>query len=46
MDQHSGSGTKASNISGDEAWLIGEHRMSGEKKYYLANLPAKTELRT
>src|SRR6516162_5862657 len=24
----------------------GEHRMSGEKKYYLANLPAKTDLRT
>jgi SRSO17 transposase len=33
-------------LSGDEAWLIGEHRMSGEKKYYLANLPAKTDLRT
>jgi SRSO17 transposase len=31
---------------GGEAWLIGEHRMSGEKKYYLANLPAKTDLRT
>src|SRR5262249_44503813 len=29
-----------------EAWLIGEHRMSGEKKHYLANLPAKTDLRT
>jgi SRSO17 transposase len=28
-----------------EAWLIGEHRASGEKKYYLANLPAKTDLR-
>jgi SRSO17 transposase len=26
--------------------LIGEHRMSGEKKYYLANLPAKADLRT
>src|SRR5260221_6165622 len=33
-------------LPGDQAWLIGEHRMSGEKKYYLANLPAKTELRT
>jgi SRSO17 transposase len=31
---------------GEEAWLIGEHRMSGEKKYYLANLPAKTDLGT
>ncbi len=33
------------HLPGDEAWLIGEHRMSGEKKYYLANLPAKTALR-
>jgi SRSO17 transposase len=33
------------HLPGDEAWLIGEHRMSGEKKYYLANLSAKTELR-
>ena len=31
---------------GDEAWLIGEHRMSGEKKYYLANLSATTDLPT
>jgi SRSO17 transposase len=34
------------HLPGDEAWLIGEHRMSGEKKYYLANLPAKTDVRT
>jgi len=34
------------HLPGDEAWLIGEHRMSGEKKSYLANLPAKTDLRT
>jgi SRSO17 transposase len=34
------------HLPGDEAWLIGEHRMSGEKKYYLANLPANTNLRT
>ena len=34
------------HLPGEEAWLIGEHRMSGEKKYYLANLPAKTDLRT
>jgi SRSO17 transposase len=34
------------HLPGDEAWLIGEHRMSGEKKYYLANLTAKTDLRT
>src|SRR5262245_26620927 len=42
VDQGQGSATSAR----DEAWLIGEHRMSGEKKYYLANLPAKTDLRT
>jgi SRSO17 transposase len=34
------------HLPGDEAWLIGEHRTSGEKKYYLANLPAGSELRT
>jgi SRSO17 transposase len=34
------------HLPGEEAWLIGEHRMSGEKKYYLANLPAATDLRT
>ena len=34
------------HLPGDEAWLIGEHRASGEKKYYLANLPAATNLRT
>ena len=25
------------HLPGEEAWLIGEHRSSGEKKYYLAN---------
>src|SRR5262249_2580205 len=34
------------HLPGDKAWLIGEHRMSGEKKYYLANLPANADLRT
>src|SRR4051794_10094231 len=34
------------HLPGDEAWLIGEHRTSGEKKYYLANLPAEADLRT
>src|SRR2546429_3805224 len=33
------------HLPGDQAWLIGEHRISGEKKYYLANLPAKMDLR-
>jgi SRSO17 transposase len=34
------------HLPGNEAWLIGEHRVSGEMKYYLANLSAKTDLRT
>src|SRR6201993_4885097 len=34
------------HLPGDEAWLIGEHRSSGEKKYYLANMPAKMNLRS
>ena len=34
------------HLPGDDAWVIGEQRASGEKKYYLANLPAGTSLRT
>ena len=34
------------HLPGDEVWLVGEHRLSGERKYYLANLPAATDLRT
>ena len=30
------------HLPGDEAWLIGEHRASGEKKYYLAQLGRRT----
>jgi SRSO17 transposase len=33
-------------LPGDEVWLIGEHRASGEKKYYLANLPSEMDLRS
>ncbi|GGI34349.1 hypothetical protein GCM10010987_78950 [Bradyrhizobium guangdongense] len=33
------------HLPGDGAWLIGEQRTSGEKKYYIANLPAATDLR-
>ena len=34
------------HLPGDEAWLIGEQRASGEKKYYLANLPVEADLRS
>lgn len=32
------------HLPGEEAWLIGEHRSTGERKYYLSNLPADTSL--
>jgi SRSO17 transposase len=35
----------AQHLPGEEAWLVGERRSSGETKYYLANLPAETPLR-
>ena len=34
------------HMPGEEVWLVGERRVSGEQKYYLANLPADTVLRT
>ncbi len=33
------------HLPGEEAWLIGEWRSSGERKYYLANLPARAGLK-
>jgi SRSO17 transposase len=33
------------HMPGEEAWLIGEWRSSGERKYYLSNLPAKASLK-
>jgi SRSO17 transposase len=35
---------RAQHLPGEEAWLIGEHRAGGERKYYLANHPADTPL--
>ncbi|HEX6013754.1 MAG TPA: IS701 family transposase [Geminicoccaceae bacterium] len=32
------------HLPGDEVWLVGERRASGEKKYHLANLPADAAL--
>ena len=34
------------HMPGEEAWLIGELRSSGERKYYLSNLPADMHLKT
>jgi SRSO17 transposase len=33
------------HMPGEEAWLVGEWRSSGERKYYLSNLPARTSLK-
>jgi SRSO17 transposase len=35
---------RGQHLPGGEAWLIGEHRTTGERKYYLANHPADTPL--
>src|SRR3954465_6210440 len=32
------------HLPGDEAWLVGEHRATGERKYYLSNLPPDATL--
>ena len=34
------------HMPGEEVWLVGEQRASGEQKYYLANLPADADLKT
>ena len=33
------------HMPGEEVWLVGERRSSGERKYYLSNLPVDTTLR-
>lgn len=35
----------AQHMPGEEAWLVGERRSNGERKYYLSNLPAETSIR-
>src|SRR3982751_13252 len=37
---------RAQHLPGEEAWLVGEHRATGERKYYLTNHPADTPLET
>ena len=33
------------HLPGDEVWLVGEWRASGERKFYLSNLPPRTTRR-
>lgn len=35
----------AQHLPGEEVWLVGEHRSTGERKYYLSNLPAATPIK-
>ena len=37
--------SRAQHLPGEEAWLVGEERASGEVKYYLTNHPPRTPLR-
>lgn len=32
-------------VPGDEVWLVGERRSTGEQKYYVSNLPADASLK-
>ena len=32
-------------MPGDEVWLVGERRSTGEQKYYVSNLPADARLK-
>jgi SRSO17 transposase len=35
----------AQHLPGEEVWVIGEHRSTGERKYYLSNLPPDMPLK-
>jgi SRSO17 transposase len=35
----------AQHLPGEEVWVVGEQRSTGERKYYLSNLPADTSLK-
>lgn len=34
------------HLPGEEVWLVGEHRSTGERKYYLSNLPVDAAIKT
>ncbi len=36
---------RGQHLPGDEVWLVGERRATGERKYYLSNHPPATSLR-
>jgi SRSO17 transposase len=44
--KHRMADNRVQGMPGDEVWLVGERRSTGEHKYYVLNLPADTSLRT
>lgn len=35
----------AQHLPGEEVWVVGEHRSTGQRKYYLSNLPAEAPVK-
>jgi SRSO17 transposase len=44
--KHRMSDNRMQCMPGDEVWLVGERRWTGEQKYYLSNLPANATIKT
>jgi hypothetical protein len=43
--KHRMQGNRMQCMPGDEVWLVGERRSTGEQKYYVSNLPADATLK-
>ena len=43
--RHRMADNRVQGMPGEEVWLVGERRPSGEQKYYLSNLPADASLK-
>jgi SRSO17 transposase len=43
--RHRMSDNRVQAMPGDEVWLVGERRSTGEQKYYASNLPAEASLK-
>lgn len=43
--RHRIKGNRVQAMPGEEVWLVGERRSTGEQKYYVSNLPPETSLK-
>lgn len=43
--RHRMHGNRVQAMPGEEVWLVGERRSTGEEKYYVSNLPPETSLK-